>query len=375
MECGRIFWEAWVDWHLAYGFQIIHEERCYLCYRDDLGHYIKLGYHVDDNMVVALGEELYAKYLADVRQKFDIEEGELDEHLGLLYSLDLPNGVCRITQPVQIMKVLRQFGMENCNAADTPMITGPLPSEADCEDKPSVWFDMEGFVGHISWLHLCTRPDLGRALKHLSRFTKKYGKKHVEFAKHILRYLKGTQTLGLTYRTGFPLYFQIFTDASHAGCVDTRRSIVSIVVKFGGNTVYWKVNFTTIVCHSSTESELMALDVGATVSQCLRWLLEAMGGPVQYTIQIFVDNESTIQIGTNPVQSGRNLHVHARYYYCRDLVYDDLISIESISTHLQVADVGCAFKGAHTFKQLLPFLMGCARVRMVGAAYEWETHC
>ena len=44
MECGRIFWEAWVDWHLQHGFQIIHEERCYLCRRSSRGDYIKLAY-------------------------------------------------------------------------------------------------------------------------------------------------------------------------------------------------------------------------------------------------------------------------------------------------------------------------------------------
>ena len=62
---------------------------------------------------------------------------------------------------------------------------------------------------------------------------------------------------------------------------------MSVVVKLGGNTVYWRVSFTTIVSHSSTESELMAVDEGATVLQALRWLIEAMGGPVQGKIHCF----------------------------------------------------------------------------------------
>jgi hypothetical protein len=167
---------------------------------------------------------------------------------------------------------------------------------------------------------------------------------------------------GLTYRTGLPLYYQVFTDASHASCVDTRRSIVSIVVKLGGNTVYWKNSFTKIVSHSSTESELMALDVGATIGECLRWLIESIGGPIQGKIQIFVDNAGTISIASNPIQSGRNLHVHARYFYVRDLVYDERFVIEKIPTELQVADVGCTFKGGPTFIALKGYLMTCARV-------------
>ena len=163
---------------------------------------------------------------------------------------------------------------------------------------------MMGFVGHMSWLHQCCRPDLGQVVQILSRYTVKFGKRHVLLAKHILRYLKGTITLGLMYRAGYPLFFQIFTDARHVSCVDTRRSIVSLVAKLGGNTVYWKTSFTSIVSHSSTESELMALDAGATVSEALRWLLEAIRGPVQGTIRIFVDNHGTISIASNPVQSG-----------------------------------------------------------------------
>jgi hypothetical protein len=126
--------------------------------------------------------------------------------------------------------------------------------------------------------------------------------------------------------------------------------------------VYWKNSFTKIVSHSSTESELMALDIGATIGQCLRWLAESIGAPIQGTVQIFVDNQGAISISSNPVQAGRNLHVHARYFYVRDLVYDDQFKIEKLPTELQVADIGCTFKGNHTFLSLRVYLMTCSRV-------------
>ena len=126
--------------------------------------------------------------------------------------------------------------------------------------------------------------------------------------------------------------------------------------------MYWKVSFTTIVSHSSTESELMALDAGATVSEALRWLLEAIGGPVQGTICVFVDNLGTITIGSNPVQAGRNMHIHARYFYVRDLVYGTKVQLYPIPSQLQVADVGCTFKGGQSFVRLRAYLMECARV-------------
>ena len=120
--------------------------------------------------------------------------------------------------------------------------------------------------------------------------------------------------------------------------------------------------FTKIVSHSSTESELMALDIGATTGQCVRWLCESIGGPVQGQIQVFVDNQGTISISSNPIQSGRNHHVHARYFYVRDLVYDDQFVIEKIPTEMQVADIGCSFKGNSNFLTLKAYLLSCARV-------------
>ena len=221
---------------------------------------------------------------------------------------------------------------------------------------------MEGFIGHANYLHMCTRPDIGQVLKILSRFTKKFGSKHVQAAKHLLRYIRGTINQGLTYQTGFPMVYQIFTDASHASCVDTRSSIISVVVKLAGNTIYWKKSFTKIVSHSSTESELMALDAGALIGQCLQRMLISIGGCQQDTIQIFVDNQGTISIASNPIQSGRNLHVDARYFYIRDLVYGGEFVIEKIPTELQVADIGCSYKGTDNFATLKPYLMECARV-------------
>ena len=196
---------------------------------------------------------------------------------------------------------------------------------------------MEGFVGHASYLVMCTRPDNAQCVKVLSRYVRKFGARHVQFAKNLLRYLKGTKKKGLVYTSVFPQYLQIFTDASHASCVDTRRSITSVVVKLGGNTIMWKSAFTRIVSHGSCESELMALDVGAMLSQFCGWLIQSMGRPLVDKVQVFVDNAGTISLASNPIQSGRNVHVHARYFYVRDLVFGDKLQIETIPTELQVA--------------------------------------
>jgi hypothetical protein len=355
------------------GFQIIHSERCYLHKRSPDGAYIKLGYHVDDNLCVGVGWEFYQQYQMRLTTKFDVTEGPLEEHLGVLYQFDMTRGVCHMSQKVHIVKFLKEFRMHDCDSATTPSLEGAEPCLEDCKEEPTERWDMESFIGNCLWLIMCTRPDIQKQLKPLSRYPKGFGKRHVLAAKQILRFLKWSIDDTLTYRSGYPLYYQVFTDASHASCVDTRRSTMSVVVKLGGNTVYWRVSFTTIVSHSSTESELMAVDEGATVLQALRWLIEAMGGPVQGKIQLFIDNTSTIIIAGNPIQPGRNAHVHARYYYVRDLAWGDLVDLLHCPTALQLADIGCAYKGGPQYHTLRTYLMECARlVRDDHDVFKWE---
>ena len=56
------------------------------------------------------------------------------------------------------------------------------------------------------------------------------------------------------------------------------------------------------------------------------------------------------------------MHVHARYFYVRDLVYDGQYDIVHLPTDMQVADVGCTFKGSSSFLLLKRYLMQCARI-------------
>ena len=363
MECGRIFWEAWTDWHLAHGFTIIHEERCYLekrCGQD----FIKMCYHVDDNQIAQRGEELWSEYLAEMSARFDVTEGPLEENLGLRYTFSKENGdtLCNITQTPQIKKFIAEFGMTACTTTDSPCLGGPPPCAEDCETPYDGDWDMMSFVGHGSYLQMCTRPDITLTMKLLSRATAKFGHKHVMWAKHLLRYLQGTTGLGLHYRSGWPHFLQFFTDASHASCVDTRRSILSMCAFYAGNLIFWKSCYSSIVSHSSTESELMAVDLAARIAEGVKALVASMGGPDQRKVPVFVDNTGTITIGENPVQSGRNLHVHARYFYVRDLVYADALELCHLPTQMQVADIGCTFKGGPAFRTLRPYLMECARV-------------
>ncbi len=135
----------------------------------------------------------------------------------------------------------------------------------------------------------------------------------------------------------------------------------------------WKANFQKIVSHSSTESELMVLDSGATLRQYTKWVCMAMGIAPILPIPIYIDNSSALDISTNPLQSNRNLHVHARFYYVRDLIVDKENTLVKIHTDDQVSDVLVTFKTYDTLARLRTLPLNCAYCELVDEIVTWIT--
>eukprot|EP00961_Rhodomonas_salina_P180366 2434588-Rhodomonas_salina.1 len=82
-----------------------------------------------------------------------------------------------------------------------------------------------------------TRPDISFAVNQCARFMSNPGPDHVAAAKHILKYLKGTKHLKLTYQrqsadTANRLVCCV--DSDHAGDPDTRCSVTGYVVMLNG---------------------------------------------------------------------------------------------------------------------------------------------
>jgi hypothetical protein len=340
-----------------------------MLYKD--GEYIKMNSHVDDTAYAKSGDDLWNWYKTQISEHFELDFQPLTYFLGVSYDIDYERGIINMHQSAQIGKMLRALGMAECNPVHTPAPEGgKQPSMKDVIDKgedPDVdAFNMYQLLGYLNYLEGAKRPDISWALKVLSKFGAKFGIAHIKWGKHIVRYLAGTRTHGITYRRVPKQHqhkMQIFTDASHAGDPDTCRSISGFIAKVCGNTVYWKSTFQRIVSHSSTESELMALDKGTTLGQFVRWLMVAVGTTPDSPIPIFVDNKSTIDIATNPVQPGRNVHVHARYFYVRDLVLEGVFEIKHLRTESQISDLLVSYKGRANF----------LRMRLLATSCTWTT--
>ena len=81
---------------------------------------------------------------------------------------------------------------------------------------------------------------------------------HLEAAKRVLRYVRGTLSHGIYFSHG-PLTLIAFTDADWAGDPFDRKSTTGFMVFLGFNPISWSSKKQSTVSRSSTEAECHAL--------------------------------------------------------------------------------------------------------------------
>ncbi|CAL1410126.1 unnamed protein product [Linum trigynum] len=155
----------------------------------------------------------------------------------------------------------------------------------------------------------------------------------------ILRYLRGTQEVGLL----FPAYgyatLEAYSDADYAGCQDTRRSTSGWCVKIGRSFISWRCKKQDRVSKSSIEAEYRSMSEVASEIEWLRRLLAELGVQCPSPIRLHVGNTSAIRIATNPVLHDRTKHIEVHIHYVRQLVTEGIVELTYISSEDQPADL------------------------------------
>ncbi|GMI74986.1 cysteine-rich RLK (RECEPTOR-like protein kinase) 8 [Hibiscus trionum] len=192
-------------------------------------------------------------------------------------------------------------------------------------------------VGKLIYLSL-TRPDISFPVNVISQYMTDPRQEHMDAAKRILRYLKGTPGHGLFFKKSEDRTVKIYTDASWAGELTDRRSTSGYCSFVWGNLVTWKSKKQTVVSRSSAEAEFRALALGICEGIWLLKFLRELGMAQDESFEIFCDNQSTIQIAKNPVQHDRTKHIEIDRHFIAEKLAKGTVSLNYIPTEEQVAD-------------------------------------
>ncbi|GJU32421.1 retrovirus-related pol polyprotein from transposon TNT 1-94 [Tanacetum coccineum] len=234
------------------------------------------------------------------------------------------------------LEILKKHGMDKGDSVGTPMATKPK-LDADLSGK---LVDQSDYYSKIrSLMNLkSSRLDIVQAVCYCARYHARPTEKHLKDVKRIFRYLRGTINIGLWYPKDSGFELTAFSDADHAGCLDTRKSTSGGIQFLGDKLVSWMSKKQDCTAMSSTEAEYVALSASCAQVMWMRTQLKDYG--FNYNkIPLYCDSQSAIAISCNPVQHSRTKHIHTRYHFIKEHVERGIIELYFFRTEYQLADM------------------------------------
>ena len=365
--------------------------------------FIAVGVYVDDMLIMAPSAAIVAAFKEQLAARFPVKDlGPVGRVLGLDVSRDRVAGIMCVAQPATVEALLADFGMAAAPPAPTPADRSVELSKKDCPQTPAEIEDMAPFaaryrelVGRLGFVAGMTRPDICFRVRQLQQFQLNPGRAHWEAARHVLRYLRGTTSLGLTYRRASggggssgdggdsgggsgggvsaggcsdgggggsrgnssggrsgggrggggrggglvapPLV--AYTDADYGGCRDTGRSTSGLILFLAASPVAWRSKRQDSVASSTCEAELLACYNGVQKLRDARLLLQDFGFVLRAPSSVFMDNENSIQVAASPFANKRIRHEAVRAALVRELITAGQVQLCHVPGRDQVADI------------------------------------
>lgn len=341
------------------------------------------AFHADDRA------EMQAD-IAVLKAKYKLKYSE-SAHLilGIRITRDRVKRTITLDQEVYLRRVLDEAGMSDAKEVRTPCavrpkvdpsITAPLEANhaelLSAQDKASY----ASIVGALNYACVSTRPDIAYAVNQLARALANPTSADLAAAHHLLAYLKGTISLGITFGGSLEAnsrQFIAYCDADFAGEKSSARSTTGWVMKIGTGPIAWKSQLQSVVALSSGESEYISAGSAGTEIVSIRGILGDMravhGGlnvlaaaaesdsssPIlSAPTTLLCDNTAAKALAESQKHRQRTKHINVRYHYIRQLVETGVIRVDWISTHEQQADLLTKALPPAVFLPLRTKLMG-----------------
>lgn len=301
-----------------------------------------LSLYVDDILLAGNDMETVNRIKLELGEKFEMKDmGEASYVLGIQILRDRKSRTLSFNQERYLHMILKRFGLQNCNPAPTPLVTGKRLCKGQCPGEGQKPLDVPyaQAVGSLMYAMLCTRPDLAYPVSLVSRYQSNPGPAHWEAVKRIFKYLKGTVRHKLVYQAD-SLEVLGYSDADFGGDKDDGKSTSGHLFILGGAAVSWGSKKQGCVARYTQEAEYIACSNAATHAVWLRRFLsdldiDLVNGP----IEIYCDNQAAISLINSGANSSKGQHIEIQYHYIHDIVIEKKeVKVTYIPTDDMIAD-------------------------------------
>ncbi|XP_068498051.1 uncharacterized mitochondrial protein AtMg00810-like [Phaseolus vulgaris] len=252
--------------------------------------------------------------------------GPLNYFLGI--AVTRHSGGLFLSQQKYATEIIARANMSSCKSANTPVDT---KSKLSASSGPPVSDPLiyRSLAGALQYLTI-TRPDISYAVQQICLYMHNLREEHFAALKRIIRYIKGTPTLGLHLCQSLSTQLITYTDADWAGCPDTRRSTSGYCVFLGDNLISWSSKRQPTLSRSSVEAEYRGVANVVAKSCWIRNLLLELHRPLHKATIVYCDNTSAIYLTDN---------IEMDVHFVRERVAKGQVHVLHVSSRSQYADI------------------------------------
>lgn len=176
-------------------------------------------------------------------------------------------------------------------------------------------------------------------VQHLSQFLVKPQVPYMLAAIHVLRYLSYAPDLGILLCSSDDFSLLAYSDSDWAACANSRKFVTGFYIVLGGIPISWKSKKQPSISLSSAEADYRALRKVVAELYWLKHLLSDLGLHITLPIPVYCDSQAAIHIAKNPVFHERTKQIDVDGHFVRDCLSDGLISLHSLRSAEQLADL------------------------------------
>ena len=314
--------------------------------------------YTDDSIIAGPDQKEIDKTIQLIKSvNLDITiEGDIRDFLGINITRSGEDSYV-MTQPQLIRKILQDLSLTkpDVKSKTVPMASSRILHRHQESPKFDGSFNYRSVIGKLNFLEKASRPDLAYAAHQCARYSSDPRVEHAQAVKWIGRYLHGTADKGMIVTPDRSKGLEVHVDADFVGNwnpqdalnADTAKSRHGYLISYAGCPIVWKSQLQPHIALSSCEAEYIGLSTALREVIPIIDLIDEMAAlhlikvPTAPKVhcKVFEDNIGALEMAREHKFRPRTKHIHIKYHHFRQYVDENRISIHSISTHDQTADI------------------------------------
>jgi hypothetical protein len=232
-----------------------------------------------------------------------------------------------------------------------------------CEEEEEEFYDRTLYlatVGALLYLSTFTPLDISFSISTLAQHSQKPAMRHWNGVRHVFRYLRGTEDLGIHYRTGRTSEIVGYADAGFKSDEISGKSQTGYIFLKINAPISWKSVKQTVTATSTNHSELIAFHEATREAIWLRQMNKIITEQCGFAQDskptvIFEDNAACVaQVGAGFIKSDRTKHISPEIFgFTQELIQSGQIEVKKIESAHNLADMLTKALPAHTHRKLV----------------------